>query len=285
MPMMVFLDEAGDHSMDPVDKDFPVFVLVFVLCDADKYVSELVPAFTGFKVKYFGHDGAILHSRDIRKAIGDFAFLQVPDKREVFYSDLNNLMTAAAFELIAIAILKQTHKERYGKACRNPYELALEFGMERLKSYLEELGQKEVTLLAEARGKNEDDALRLAFLQLLKHGSYCHQFRSIDFNLKFVSKKANVLGHQSLIFAHIPSLAGSSVRQRARSPSRSFKRSSWIVQVGATDSRSFRKTKDPDRSGPLADREFPVPNQIVVPSLSRQDSGVKPSTRGRVRSG
>ena len=33
MPLMVFLDEAGDHSLDPVDKDFPVFVLVFVLCD------------------------------------------------------------------------------------------------------------------------------------------------------------------------------------------------------------------------------------------------------------
>jgi hypothetical protein len=68
--------------------------------------------------------------------------------------------------------------------------------MERLKAYLDELGQKEVTLLAEARGKNEDDALRLAFLQLLKSGSYYHQFKSIDFDLKFVTKRANVLGHQ-----------------------------------------------------------------------------------------
>jgi len=29
----------------------------------------LVPAFTEFKIKYFGHDGVVLHSRDIRKAI------------------------------------------------------------------------------------------------------------------------------------------------------------------------------------------------------------------------
>ena len=193
---MVFLDEAGDHSLDPVDKDFPVFVLVFVLCEANEYANVLLPAFTRFKIKYFGHDGVVLHSRDIRKAIGDFAFLQIPEKRESFYADLNLLMTEAKFELIAIAILKQSHKDRYGKACRNPYELALEYGMERLKSYLEELGQKEVTLLAEARGKNEDDALRLAFLQLLKYGSYYHDFKSIQFDLKFVSKKANVLGHQ-----------------------------------------------------------------------------------------
>lgn len=109
---------------------------------------------------------------------------------------MNELITAASFQLIAIVIRKQSHKERYGKACRNPYELALEFGMERLKSYLDELGQKQVTLLAEARGKNEDDSLRLAFLQLLKYGSFYHDFKSIDFELKFVSKKANVLGHQ-----------------------------------------------------------------------------------------
>jgi len=193
---MVFLDEAGDHSLDPVDQDFPVFVLVFVLCDETEYANTLLPAFTALKIKYFGHDGVVLHSRDIRKAIGDFAFLQVPAKRESFYADLNSLMTGASFQLIAIAIRKQSHKDRYGKACRNPYELALEYGMERLKSYLDELGQKEVTLLAEARGKNEDDALRLAFLQLLKSGSYYHDFKSIQFDLKFVSKKANVLGHQ-----------------------------------------------------------------------------------------
>ncbi len=193
---MVFLDEAGDQSLDPVDKDFPVFVLVFVICDDEVYAGTLVPEFVRFKIKHCGHDGVILHSRDIRKALADFSFLQVPDKRESFHRELSDLMGRASFELIAIAIQKQSHKERYGKACRNPYELALEFGMERLKARLDEVGQKQVTLLAEARGKNEDDALRLAFLQLLKDGSYYHDFTSIDFELKFVSKKANVLGHQ-----------------------------------------------------------------------------------------
>ncbi|HYM60912.1 MAG TPA: DUF3800 domain-containing protein [Thermoanaerobaculia bacterium] len=196
MALLAFLDEAGDHSLDRVDQDFPVFVLVFLLCQEQAYSDVIVPSFTRFKLRHFGHDGVILHSRDIRKAIGDFAFLQVPDKRAPFYSELNQLMIESPIQLIAIAIRKQSHKERYGKACRNPYELALEFGMERLKAYLEELGQKQITLLAEARGRNEDDALRLAFLQLLKLGSYYHEFQSIEFNLKFVPKRSNVLGHQ-----------------------------------------------------------------------------------------
>jgi len=193
---MVFLDEAGDHSLDPIDKDFPVFVLVFLLCEQTDYTNVIIPAFSRFKIDHFGHDGAILHSRDIRKALGDFSFLQVPERRQMFYSDLNRLVRDAPFSLIAIAIRKNLHKQRYGGSSRNPYTLALEFGMERLKAYLDELDQREVTLLAEARGKNEDDALRLAFLQLLKHGSPYQKFEDVEFDLKFVVKKANVLGHQ-----------------------------------------------------------------------------------------
>lgn len=233
MAALVFLDEAGDHSLDPVDKDFPVFVLVFVLCQDFAYSDVLVPAFTRFKIRHFGHDGVVLHSRDIRKAIGDFEFLQVPEKREAFHADLNMLMTDAEFELIAIAIRKQSHKSRYGKACRNPYELALEFGMERLKSYLDEIGQKQVTLLAEARGKNEDDALRLAFLQLLKQGSYYHDFKSLDFELKFVSKKANVLGHQ------IADLCAYPIARRVIDPKKSH-RAFEIVRTKFIDRPSWR---------------------------------------------
>jgi Protein of unknown function (DUF3800) len=221
MALLVFLDEAGDQSLDPVDKDFPVFVLVFVICDEEVYSGTLVPEFVRLKVKYFGHDGIVLHSRDIRKALGDFSFLQVREKRESFQVDLSDLMARASFELIAVAIRKQSHKERYGKACRNPYELALEFGMERLKARLEEVDQKQVTLLAEARGKNEDDALRLAFLQLLKHGSYYHDFTSIDFELKFVSKKANVLGHQIADLCAYP-IARRLIETDSKKPHRAF---------------------------------------------------------------
>lgn len=202
--LIVYLDETGDHSLDPVDKDFPVFVLVFMMCHTNLYAQSIVPAVTEFKLKHFGHDGVILHSREIRKCLGDFAFLQNPILRKPFHEDLNKLVTDAPFSVIAIAIRKQTHKERYGKSAQNPYELALEFGMERLKAYLEELGQKQILMLAEARGKNEDDELRLAFLKLMKYGSYYQDFKSIDFQLEFVSKKTNVIGHQLADLAGYP---------------------------------------------------------------------------------
>jgi len=64
----------------------------------------------------------------------------------------------------ATAIRKQKHKDRYGRAARNPYDLAFTFALERLLPLLEGLGQTDVQLIAEARGRREDAELRLAFL-------------------------------------------------------------------------------------------------------------------------
>jgi hypothetical protein len=40
------------------------------------YINQIVPRVNQLKFDVFGHEGVILHSRDIRKAQGDLAFLQ-----------------------------------------------------------------------------------------------------------------------------------------------------------------------------------------------------------------
>ena len=140
MPVVVYLDETGDHSLEVVDQDFPVFVLCLLICDTQQY------------------------ARDIRKAQGAFGFLTDPAKRQVFYERLNQIMATCDYTLIATASRKQKHKDRYGRAARNPYDLAFTFALERLLPLLEGLGQTDVQLIAEARGRREDAELRLAFL-------------------------------------------------------------------------------------------------------------------------
>ena len=81
MPSVVYLDETGDHTLEAVDQDFPVFVLCLLICDTTKYVEHIVPAFCRLKFDYFGHEGVIIHSRYIRKSQGDFVFLTHPEKR------------------------------------------------------------------------------------------------------------------------------------------------------------------------------------------------------------
>lgn len=84
-------------------------------------------------------------------------------------------------------------------AARNPYDLALTFCLERLLPLLEAEKQREVRIIAEARGKKEDKELELSFLRTVAHGTYyvsAERFRAIDFNLTFLEKTRNTVGNQ-----------------------------------------------------------------------------------------
>lgn len=119
MPVVVYVDENGDHSLEAVDPHFPIFVLTMMIADVKGYYEKI-------------HEGVILHSRDIRKAQGDFRFLNDPTKREPFYVQLYDVMENCCFTIISVVIRKQAHKDKYGKAARNPYDLAFTFALERL---------------------------------------------------------------------------------------------------------------------------------------------------------
>jgi hypothetical protein len=36
MALIVYLDETGDHSLELIDKDFPIFALVMLICDYER---------------------------------------------------------------------------------------------------------------------------------------------------------------------------------------------------------------------------------------------------------
>lgn len=199
MPLIVYLDETGDHSLSHIDKDFPIFVLTMFVVDSDEYIHNVVPLVNRLKFDYFGHEGVILHSRDIRKAQNDFRFLQLADARQPFYARLNAVLGTSKYEIIAVAIRKAAHKRTYGASSEDPYDFALKQAMERLMPVIDRTAQMKVTILAEARGKNEDNALRLSFLQLTTAGTEqitADRFRDINWRLTFVPKAMNIVGHQ-----------------------------------------------------------------------------------------
>ena len=204
---IVYLDETGDHSLEKEDKDFPVFALVMMVCDQDGYRDVLVPMVNRLKFDYFGHECVIIHSRDIRKAQQDFGFLTDPNKRQPFYERINQIMSAPCYDLIASVIKKQEHKTKYGRNATNPYDLALTFALERLLPLLESEGQTEVHIIAEARGKREDDELRLSFLNTVTYGTDfipADRFRKVTFHLLFKPKAMNVVGTQLADLAAYP---------------------------------------------------------------------------------
>src|SRR2546422_11166092 len=207
MPLIVYLDETGDHSLELLDRDFPIFALVMLICDSERYSQQIVPAFCRLKFQYFGHEAVIIHSRDIRKAQADFGFLTGTPTRMEFYKQLNQVMHACEYRLIASVIRKQAHKDKYGMAAENPYDLALKFALERLLPLLEEAKQDQVRLISEARGKREDNELRLSFLRTVNDGTEyvsADRFRRIQFRLDFKPKAMNIIGTQMADLAGYP---------------------------------------------------------------------------------
>jgi hypothetical protein len=207
MPYIAYLDEVGDHTLEIVDREFPLFAVVFFVCDSKAYAHEIVPSVYQLKIDYFGHEGVVLHSRDIRKAHNEFTFLQNPVQRQSFYERINKLMSESDYRLIATVICKQEHKELYGMFAENPYDLALKFALEKLLVLMEEEEQREIQIIAESRGKREDDSLRLSFLRTVTEGTEriaADRFRSFVFRLDFKSKAMNIVGTQLADLAAYP---------------------------------------------------------------------------------
>lgn len=196
---LAFFDECGDHSLTKIDPDFPLFVLALVVVERSTYRDTILPEVNRFKLRYWNHEGINLHSRDIRLAEGPFHILLNPHVRPKFMADLSNLVAQMPFTLFIAAIHKQRHFDRDAAAAEDPYGLALKFTLERLVHFLEAQNETQLPLVAEARGKREDHALREVFNGILAGGTDslpADPFKKLDCSLLFQPKRNNIVGNQ-----------------------------------------------------------------------------------------
>ena len=192
---VIFVDESGDHGLEVIDGGYSVFVLDFCIFQKDHYANVVVPKVQTFKFEQFGHDIVVLHERDIRKQNPPFVYLKNRRKRDTFMNCLNRLIDEADFTIVATVI----DKKRYAETCADPaspYELALQFCMERAYGFLRDRRQHErVThVVVERRGKREDDELELAFRRIRDGANRQGAMPSIE--LVFADKRINSAGLQ-----------------------------------------------------------------------------------------
>lgn len=192
---IIYVDESGDHSLEVIDRDFPVFVLDFCIFRKDHYSSSIVPRIQEFKFQHFGHDVVILHEHDIRKQKPPFVFLKSEAKRNLFMDGLNKIIDAAEFTIVAAVIDKLRLTRQYTSPA-NPYEIALRFCMERAYAYLKDRDEQieQTHIVVEKRGKREDDALELAFRRIRDGASDWGPMPA--FEIVFADKRTNSAGLQ-----------------------------------------------------------------------------------------
>ncbi len=196
---IAFFDECGDHSLSKIDKDFPLFLLCTVIVEREAYAHQVIPAMAAFKLRYFAHEGINLHSREIRKADGPFSILQNETVRKSFLPELSALIATLPFTLFITAIHKQAYAQRYGNGAKNPYDVALEYSFERVLHFMEERKENQLPVIAEARGQQEDDALRASFHRLMTQGTYynkAERFQKLVCPISFRRKQDNIAGIQ-----------------------------------------------------------------------------------------
>lgn len=196
---IVFLDECGDHTMDSIDRDFPLFLLSAVVVKRDDYQKLIIPEMAKLKLNFWDHEGVNLHSRDIRKAKGAFSFLQVSEVRHSFLTALSELMRNLPYNLFISAIRKDRHLNLKGVNADNPYELALEHTLDKLVHFMSIQGVSSLPFVGEARGKNEDQSLQATFYRMMNEGTSRiekSKVRDLDCALSFRRKFDNIAGIQ-----------------------------------------------------------------------------------------
>jgi hypothetical protein len=199
MRYFFYLDETGDHGLDFIDKNFPLFLLCGCLIREDN-LRILEEEVQDFKHKYFKTDKVILHSRDIRKCQASFQILFDLELKARFYKDLNSIIEKTTFHIIGAGINKENHVKRYGLGAKDPYALSLSFIIERLIFCLDKLdAEATVEIIIEERGKKEDRLLLSHFNSTMDKGTYyvsSERLKNKVVKFEYYAKKDNITGLQ-----------------------------------------------------------------------------------------
>lgn len=192
---VVYVDESGDHSLQNIDGQYPIFALAFCVFHKRHYSEQVVSALEKFKFNHFGHDQIILHENEIRKEKGAFNIFRSREQKFQFIDELTEIIEFSNFILISCVIDKRALR-KLADLESNPYHIALEFCLESLYEFLNEKKQldKKTHIIVECRGKKEDNELELEFRRICDGNN--RMMSALPFEVLFSDKKVMSSGLQ-----------------------------------------------------------------------------------------
>lgn len=194
----MYLDESGNHDLRKIDPAYPVFVLGGAIIERSYIRQVIEPELRQFKMAHFGREDVILHTVDMSKGRGDYAFLADPLRRTTFYSELNGMLRRLDYQVVACVVKKPEHVLRYGANAADPYHTSLKYLVER---FCLELGQEDDSgfICAEKRNSGLDTGLINVWSELLRSGTEHVTSKEIDakiVGLDLKDKRPNLAGMQ-----------------------------------------------------------------------------------------
>ena len=200
----LYIDESGDHVYNQTD-EIPHRYLCLLGCWFQNPAYLLFhESLEKLKKDYFHYhpdNPIIFHREEIINKRGIFKILQDIAVCDQFDADLLRVIGNADFKLVAVVIDKASLISLYGESASHPYHLGLGFLLQRYAGYLNHINRTG-DLMAEARGRKEDQLLRESFIHIYEHGVWgvtsSDYFQSAlsSREIKFRTKKANISGLQ-----------------------------------------------------------------------------------------
>lgn len=170
----LYIDESGTHNYSSNDdiKSRYLGLTGFIISE-EANIKFLQPKLLELK-RMLANDPdelPVLHREDIVNKKGVFSKLNDEGFKKEFNKKFLSLLKNLEYALCAVVLDKKSHLERYQKSAFYPYHYCLNVLLERYIFYLEENnGRGDV--LAEARGKKEDHALKEEYSNFYEGGTY-----------------------------------------------------------------------------------------------------------------
>ena len=170
----LYIDESGTHDYSDTDniKHRYLGLTGFIISEKSN-IDVLQPRLLELK-RIIANDPdelPILHREDIVNKRGAFSKLNNVEIEKQFNEILMSLIKDMDYAICAVVLDKKTHLDRYQKSAFHPYHYCMNVLLERYTFYLQEKGFKG-DVLAEARGKKEDQSLKEEYKRFYEGGTY-----------------------------------------------------------------------------------------------------------------
>lgn len=197
----MYVDECGDQNLSNFEATFPIFTLCGVIVSEEQN-KALIEKIDALKHRFWGSTEVILHSRDIRKCEKHFVNLFDLNIKQKFYEEINSILGAdETYKVVACSILKEDYIRQFGRL-NDVYGQSLSFLIERAIFYLDDLNinaEVDLHIIAEMRGKKEDNNLLKYYNQLRDRGTFWVTSERLKSHIKrfdFIPKRENIAGLQ-----------------------------------------------------------------------------------------
>ncbi|WP_300973345.1 DUF3800 domain-containing protein [Sphingomonas sp. LHG3406-1] len=197
----LYIDETGTQTLKAGHSD-RFLCLAGVIMRQDIHDGPFTASLNAIKRTFF-EEGAevILHRREMVRGEAPFQQLLHDEQvRRLFEDAWLEFVAKSNYLIIAGAIDKVAHREKYKVWQHDPYHYCLEILVERFVKWLSRNGFQGDVLI-ESRDKWADKRLKKAYSHLYQHGNLTVRASKVQSvllsrEIKFARKTDNVAGHQ-----------------------------------------------------------------------------------------